>query len=67
MVDMDYREAVLDLSALPNCTACGRETKVDLEDRVPNLLVLASTVVNQLPDRRACLSLSAASPVVTIV
>ena len=27
--------------------------KVDLEDRVPNLLVLASPVVNQLPDRRA--------------
>ena len=67
MVDVNDHEAINALSALPHCMACGREPKVDLEDCVPDLLVLASAVVNQLPDRRAILSLANANPVVTII
>ena len=67
MVDVNHHDAVLDLTALPHCLACGGEAKVDLEDRIPDLLQFTPAIVNQLPNLCAQLSLPDANPAVPII
>ena len=50
MVDVNHPNAILDLTALPQCLACGGVAKVSLEDRIPDLLVFTPAAVNQLPN-----------------
>ena len=67
MINMHYHQAINALTTLPYLLVCGGVAKVDLEHHVPDSLVLASTVVDKLPNGGAIVRHANTKPVVVLI